>query len=99
MELIGQFHETDPESNETGGLQAATGEASRLLHRAVMPRCLAVAPDFRLGLNAAGTGEPTMQSWESAPLWVWLTLALITGGSVLYVAGYFVIEDILAYFK
>jgi hypothetical protein len=99
MELIERFHETDPESHETGGLQAAWGEASRLLHRAVMPRGLTVAPAFRLGLNAAGTGGPTMQSWESAPLWVWLALALITGGSIMYVAGYFVIEDILGYFK
>jgi hypothetical protein len=40
-----------------------------------------------------------MQPRESAPLWVWLTLALMTGGTIMYLAGYIVIEDILAYFK
>jgi membrane protein DedA with SNARE-associated domain len=28
-----------------------------------------------------------------------LTLALMTGGTIMYLAGYIVIEDILAYFK
>jgi hypothetical protein len=40
-----------------------------------------------------------MQPRESAPLWVRLALALITGGSIMYLTGYFMIEDILAYFK
>jgi hypothetical protein len=40
-----------------------------------------------------------MQPRESAPLWVRLALALIAGGSITYLAGYFMIEDILAYFK
>jgi hypothetical protein len=39
------------------------------------------------------------QPRESAPLWVGLTFALMIVGTVIYLAGYFVIEDILAYFK
>jgi hypothetical protein len=40
-----------------------------------------------------------MQPRESAPLWVGLTFALMIVGTVVYLAGYFVVEDILAYFK
>jgi hypothetical protein len=40
-----------------------------------------------------------MQPRESAPLWVGLAFALMIVGTVIYVAGYFVIEDLLAYFK
>jgi type IV secretory pathway VirB3-like protein len=39
------------------------------------------------------------QPRESAPLWVGLTFALMIVGTVIYLAGYFVVEDILAYFK
>jgi hypothetical protein len=47
----------------------------------------------------AGLREPMMQPRESSPLWVWLTLGLMTAGTVTYVTGYFVIEDLLAFFK
>ena len=40
-----------------------------------------------------------MQPRESVPLWVGLTFALMIIGPVMYVAGYFVIEDLLAYVK
>jgi hypothetical protein len=40
-----------------------------------------------------------MQSRESAPLWVGLTFALIIVGTVMYLTGYFMIEDLLALFK
>jgi hypothetical protein len=42
---------------------------------------------------------PTMQPRESAPLWVWLTFGLMTVGTVMYLTGYIVIEDLLAFFK
>ncbi len=40
-----------------------------------------------------------MQPRESAPLWVGLTFALMLVGTVMYVAGYFVVEDLLAFLK
>jgi hypothetical protein len=40
-----------------------------------------------------------MQPRESAPLWVGLTFALMLVGTVVYLAGYFVVEDVLAWFK
>ena len=40
-----------------------------------------------------------MQPRESSPLWVWLTLGLMIAGTVAYMTGYFVIEDLLAFFK
>jgi hypothetical protein len=40
-----------------------------------------------------------MQARETSPLWVWLTLGLITVGAIMYLTGYIVIEDLLAYFK
>jgi type IV secretory pathway VirB3-like protein len=39
------------------------------------------------------------QPRESAPLWVGLTFALMIVGTVVYLAGYFMVEDILAWFK
>jgi hypothetical protein len=39
------------------------------------------------------------QPRESLPLWVWLTLGLMICGTVAYMTGYFVIEDLLAFFK
>jgi hypothetical protein len=39
------------------------------------------------------------QPREAAPLWVGLTFALMLIGTVVYVAGYFAVEDILAWFK
>ena len=44
-------------------------------------------------------GGPTMQPRESAPLWVGLTFALMIVGTVMYLTGYFMIEDILALLK
>jgi hypothetical protein len=38
-----------------------------------------------------------MQTRESSPLWVWLALGLITAGTIMYLAGYIAIEDLLAY--
>jgi hypothetical protein len=46
-----------------------------------------------------GLGEPTMQPRESAPLWVGLTFVLMVVGAVIYLTGYFVVEDLLAFFK
>jgi hypothetical protein len=40
-----------------------------------------------------------MQPRESAPLWVGLTFAMMLVGTVVYLAGYFVVEDVLAWFK
>jgi flagellar biogenesis protein FliO len=42
---------------------------------------------------------PMMQPRESAPLWVGLTFALLIVGSIIYVTGYFMIEDLLTFFK
>lgn len=39
------------------------------------------------------------QPRESAPLWVGLTFALMIVGTVVYLAGYFMVEDIFAWFK
>jgi hypothetical protein len=50
-------------------------------------------------LDAIRLGEPTMQPRESAPLWVGLTFALMIVGTVVYVAGYFMVEDLLTFFK
>ena len=51
------------------------------------------------GLDAIGLGEPTMRPRESAPLWVGLTFALMIIGTVVYVTGYFMVEDLLTFFK
>ena len=40
-----------------------------------------------------------MQPRESAPLWVGLTFVLMIVGTVMYVAGYFMVEDVLRLFK
>jgi hypothetical protein len=40
-----------------------------------------------------------MQPRESAPLWVGLTFALMLVGAVMYVGGYFMVEDLLAFLK
>jgi hypothetical protein len=40
-----------------------------------------------------------MQPREAAPIWVGLSFALLIIGTILYVAGYFMIEDILAFIK
>jgi hypothetical protein len=44
-------------------------------------------------------GGPTMQPRETTPLWVGLTFTLMIVGTVLYLTGYFMIEDLLAYFR
>jgi hypothetical protein len=46
-----------------------------------------------------GFGGTTMQPRESAPLWVGLTFALMIVGTVMYLTGYFMIEDLLALLK
>ena len=53
----------------------------------------------RSRLDVIGLGEPTMRPRESAPLWVGLTFVLMLVGTVMYVAGYFVVEDLLAFLK
>jgi len=40
-----------------------------------------------------------MQPRESAPLWVGLTFVLMIVGTVMYVTGYFMVEDLLTFFK
>jgi hypothetical protein len=59
----------------------------------------AVTVDRSLRLDQIGLGEPMMQPRESSPLWVWLTLVLIAVATAMYLTGYFMIEDLLAYFK
>jgi hypothetical protein len=39
------------------------------------------------------------QPRESLPLWTWLTLGLMISGTVAYMTDYFVVEDLLAFFK
>jgi hypothetical protein len=53
----------------------------------------------RSRLDTVGLGELTMQPRESAPLWVGLTFVLMVVGTVMYLTGYFVVEDLLAFFK
>jgi hypothetical protein len=53
----------------------------------------------RSRLDVIGLGEPTMQPRESVPLWVGLTFALMIVGTVMYLTGYFMIEDLLAFLK
>jgi hypothetical protein len=60
-------------------------------------KVLALLPGSRLDADAGG--GPMMQPRESAPLWVGLTFALMIVGTVMYLTGYFMIEDILTYFK
>jgi hypothetical protein len=55
----------------------------------------AVAGARQLRLDAV-SGGPTMQPREAVPLWVGLTLRLIIVGAVMYLTGYFVLEDFLA---
>jgi hypothetical protein len=40
-----------------------------------------------------------MRPRETAPLWVGLSFALMIVGAIMYLTGYFVIEDILAFIK
>jgi hypothetical protein len=53
----------------------------------------------RSRLDVIGLGEPTMQPRESAPLWVGLTFVLMIVATVMYVTGYFMVEDLLTFFK
>ena len=39
------------------------------------------------------------QQRETTPLWVWLACVLIGLGIGIYVTGYFVVEEMIAYFK
>jgi hypothetical protein len=47
-----------------------------------------------IGRRVGGANDAT-----STPLWVRLTVALIIIGMVMYLTGYFMIEDLLALFK
>ena len=60
---------------------------------------IVLALDDRSRLDMIGLGEPTMQPRESAPLWVGLTFVLMIVVTVMYVTGYFMVEDLLAFFK
>jgi hypothetical protein len=40
-----------------------------------------------------------MQTRETIPLWVWLTFGLMTIGTVVYLTGFFMVEDVLTFFK
>jgi hypothetical protein len=40
-----------------------------------------------------------MKPREAVPLWVGLTLGLMIVGAVMYLTGYFVLEDFLAFLK
>jgi hypothetical protein len=59
-----------------------------------------VARPLWLRLDDSGLRGPMMRPRrESWPLWVRLTLGLIIAGTVAFMTGYFVIEDLLAFFK
>jgi hypothetical protein len=40
-----------------------------------------------------------LQPRESSPLWVWLAFVLIGLGAIAYLAGYLMIEEMIAFFK
>jgi hypothetical protein len=40
-----------------------------------------------------------LQSRETSPLWVWLAFGLIGLGSLAYITGYLMIEEMIAFFK
>jgi hypothetical protein len=40
-----------------------------------------------------------MRPRESSPLWVWLTFGLMTVGTLMYLAGYMMLEDLVALIK
>ena len=40
-----------------------------------------------------------LQPREASPLWVWLALVLIGLGSIAYLTGYLMIEEMIAFFK
>lgn len=40
-----------------------------------------------------------LQPREASPLYVWLTFALIGFGAIAYIAGYLMIDDIIAFLK
>jgi hypothetical protein len=53
---------------------------------------LDVLPDF-------GGRMKQLQPREASPLWVWLALVLIGLGSIAYLTGYLMIEEMIAFFK
>jgi hypothetical protein len=46
-----------------------------------------------------GKAMKRLQPREASPLYVWLALALIGFGVIAYVAGYLMIEEIIAFIK
>lgn len=40
-----------------------------------------------------------LQSRETSPLWVWLTFGLIGLGALVYLTGYLMIEEMIAFLK
>jgi hypothetical protein len=80
---------------------AGLSRFARERHTSEFPKCLVIVLALLPGsrLDADAVGGPTMQPRESAPLWVGLTFALMIVGTVIYVTGYFMIEDLLAFFK
>ena len=40
-----------------------------------------------------------MRPRETSPLFVWLTFGLMTVGTLMYLTGYMVVEDVLAFIK
>jgi hypothetical protein len=65
---------------------------------AAADRKCALAAAVRLSLDEARYGQ-TMRTREMTPIWVWLTFGLMTIGTVLYLTGYFMVDDILSFFK
>jgi len=39
------------------------------------------------------------QERESTPLWVWLAIGLMAIGTVAYLTGYWMFEELIAYFR
>jgi hypothetical protein len=55
-----------------------------------------------LGLDGpagAGGSMKQLQPREASPLWVWLAFVLIGLGAIAYLAGYLMIEEIIAFFS
>jgi hypothetical protein len=49
--------------------------------------------------SQAGVGGSMKQQRETTPLWVWVAFVLIGVGVGIYVTGYVMVEEMIAYFK
>jgi hypothetical protein len=58
-----------------------------------------LAAAVQLSLDEVRCGGKAMRTREMTPIWVWLTFGLMAIGTVLYLTGYFMLEDIFSLFK